>query len=93
MSYLFIVVIGAIAGWVAGQSIKGSEMGVLPDIIAGAVGACLLVLFTRVIGFSSPASFMMSAVIAVVGGIATLYAMRFAMKEKKPVPVTRSRRR
>ena len=39
MSYLFIVVIGAVAGWIAGQYIKGSEMGMLPDIIAGAVGA------------------------------------------------------
>lgn len=92
MSYLFIVVIGAVAGWIAGQYIKGSEMGVLPDIIAGAVGACLLVLFARMIGISAATGFFLSFVVAIVGGAATLYAMRYAMKEK-PVVVTRPRRR
>lgn len=92
MSYLFIVVIGAVAGWIAGQYIKGSEMGVLPDIIAGAVGACALVLFARVIGISAATGFFMSFIVAIIGGAATLYAMRFAMKEK-PVVVTRPRRR
>jgi uncharacterized membrane protein YeaQ/YmgE (transglycosylase-associated protein family) len=92
MSYLFVVAIGAIAGFVVGKYVKGSEMGVLPDIIAGAVGACALVLFSRLIGIGAATGFAMSLVVAIVGGAATLYAMRYVLKEK-PVVVTRTRRR
>lgn len=89
MSYLIVMVIGVITGWVGGMYIKGSEMGILPDLIAGGVGAAAVVALSRVVGMGD--GFMMSAVLASVGALGTLYAMRMALKEK-PVPVTRRRR-
>lgn len=91
MSYLFVFVIGAISGWIAGQSIKGSEMGTMPDVIAGAVGAAALVLFVRAVGPESAAGFVMSVIVAIIGGIAALSAMRYVMKEN--VAPVRGRRR
>ena len=92
MSYLFIVVIGAVAGWAAGQKLKGSEMGVLPDLVAGAVGGSVFVLLTRMVGPAAASGFLMSAIVAILGAFAALYIMRSYMKAKA-VPVARPRRR
>lgn len=92
MSYLIVVVIGAVAGWVAGQFLKGSEHGVGIDFAAGAAGAIVAVFLARVVGPGSASSFMLSGIVALAGAIATLYAMRRIMKAKA-VPVTRPRRR
>ena len=89
MSYLIIMVIGVVTGWVGGMYIKGSEMGVLPDLLAGGIGAAVLVMLSRLVGMGD--GFLMSAVIAIVGALGTLFAMRMVLKEK-PVPVTRRRR-
>ena len=91
MSYLFVVLIGAIAGWVAGQSIKGSELGVIPDLIAGAGGAAALVLFVRIIGSDVATGFVTSTIVAIIGAVAGVYAMRYAMREA-PAPARRPRR-
>ncbi|HVS31205.1 MAG TPA: GlsB/YeaQ/YmgE family stress response membrane protein [Thermoanaerobaculia bacterium] len=86
MSYLFIVVIGAVVGWIAGQQIKGSELGVGVDLAAGAAGACLAVLLSRLVGPAAVAGLMLSAIIAILGGVGGLYAMRKFMKSRE-VPV------
>lgn len=92
MSYLFIVVIGAVAGGLAGQYFKGSELGVFPDVVAGAIGACVFVLLVRMVGPAAASGFMMSAIVAILGGVAALYSFRSYMKTKA-VPVPRPRRR
>ena len=92
MSYLFIVVIGAVVGFIGGKYLKGSELGVLPDIGAGAIGAGVLVLIVRMVGPAAASGFVMSSIVAILGGIALLYAMRTYMKSKE-VPVARKRRR
>ena len=39
MGILIIIVIGAIAGWLAGQIMKGTGFGLIGDIILGIVGS------------------------------------------------------
>jgi len=92
MSYLIVVVIGAVAGWVAGQYLKGSEHGAGIDLAAGAAGAIVVVFLSRVVGPASASGFVMSGIVALAGAIGTLYAMRRVMKAKA-VPVRRARRR
>ncbi|HUP46833.1 MAG TPA: GlsB/YeaQ/YmgE family stress response membrane protein [Thermoanaerobaculia bacterium] len=92
MSYLIVVIIGGAAGWIAGQYVKGSEAGIVPDLIAGAAGACLAVLFTRVIGFAPATGFIMSTLIAISGAVVALLSMRYVLKEE-PVKVKRRPRR
>ncbi|HEV8659023.1 MAG TPA: GlsB/YeaQ/YmgE family stress response membrane protein [Thermoanaerobaculia bacterium] len=91
MNYLFIIAIGAVAGWLGGQFVKGSEMGVGIDFAAGAAGSVVAVLLSRM--FSAAASGMVvSVVIAIIGALGTLYAMRRFMKAKL-VPAPKVRRR
>ncbi len=39
MSWLYIIIIGAVAGWLAGQIMRGSGYGLLGNIIIGIVGS------------------------------------------------------
>lgn len=91
MSYLFIVIIGAIVGYVAGQYLKGSELGSFPDIAAGAIGAGVAVLLARLVGPEAASGFLISALVATLGAFGMLYGMRHFTKEA-PVPVRRPRR-
>jgi uncharacterized membrane protein YeaQ/YmgE (transglycosylase-associated protein family) len=92
MSYMFIIVIGAVAGWVAGQYVKGSEMGVGIDVAAGAVGSIVAVALSRWLGPASASGLVMSALVAIIGAVGSLFLMRRVMKPKM-VPATRPRRR
>jgi uncharacterized membrane protein YeaQ/YmgE (transglycosylase-associated protein family) len=78
---MFIVVIGAVAGWVAGQFVKRGEEGVVYDIVAGAIGAVLVVFLARLFG-PTAAGMMASAVIAIIGAVIALFAIRKIMKSR-----------
>ena len=41
MGFIIAIIIGAIAGWLAGQIVKGQGMGTLVNIVVGIVGALI----------------------------------------------------
>jgi len=41
MSWLYTIIVGAIAGWLAGQIMKGKGFGLLGNIIVGIIGGFL----------------------------------------------------
>ena len=41
MSFVWFLLIGLAAGWLAGQIVKGSGQGLITDIIVGVIGAML----------------------------------------------------
>lgn len=92
MSYLFVVLIGAVIGFVAGQFLKRTDLPVMLDFGAGAGGAAVAVVLSRALGPAAAAGFAMSFLLSILGAVAGLYGMRQFMKEK-PLPVARSRRR
>ncbi len=92
MSYLLIVVIGTVAGWVGGQFLKGNEEGIMIDLIAGAVGAVVVVLIARAVGSAAMSGYTISTVLAIAGAFGSLYATRRFMKARL-VPAPRPRRR
>ena len=52
MEFLWFLLIGLVAGWLAGQVIKGGGYGVIGDIVVGVIGALLGGWLFRVLGFS-----------------------------------------
>jgi uncharacterized membrane protein YeaQ/YmgE (transglycosylase-associated protein family) len=91
MSYLLVVIIGAVVGFVAGQYIKGNEHGVAVDLIGGGVGACIAVLISRMM-MTSAAGTIMSVIVTIIGAVLTLFIARQVLKAKA-VPVPRTGRR
>jgi uncharacterized membrane protein YeaQ/YmgE (transglycosylase-associated protein family) len=75
MAWLWFLVIGGIAGWLAGKITRGSGFGLLGDIIVGVVGALLGGFLFGLLGLAS-FSLLGSLVTATVGAIVFLFLVR-----------------
>ncbi|MEM9646478.1 MAG: GlsB/YeaQ/YmgE family stress response membrane protein [Planctomycetota bacterium] len=72
MSIILWLLLGAIAGWLAGVLVKGYGFGVLGNIVVGIVGACLGGWLCDVIGIAPGAGVMGSLITAVFGAVVLL---------------------
>jgi len=79
MGLLTWIVVGAIAGWVAGKIVKGSGLGLVRDIVVGVVGALLggwlagkvFNVHNAISGFN-----LTTLVVAILGSVIILLAFR-----------------
>jgi uncharacterized membrane protein YeaQ/YmgE (transglycosylase-associated protein family) len=79
-SLIIWLIIGAIAGWLAGQIMKGGGFGLVGDIIVGIVGAFIAgVLFPR-LGFAFGNPLVGSVIAAVVGACLLLFILRLVRR-------------
>jgi uncharacterized membrane protein YeaQ/YmgE (transglycosylase-associated protein family) len=69
MYFLYIIVVGLIAGWAAGKIMKGSGYGVLMDIVLGIVGAVLGGWIIRLLGFEATGGLITSILVAILGAV------------------------
>jgi uncharacterized membrane protein YeaQ/YmgE (transglycosylase-associated protein family) len=69
------LVIGAIAGWLAGQIVKGGGFGLVVDIIVGVVGAVIGGSLAGVVGISAE-GIIGSIILAVIGAVVLLVVLR-----------------
>ncbi|MBP1623626.1 MAG: Transglycosylase-associated protein [Acidobacteria bacterium] len=79
MSWFWFLVIGGIAGWLAGKLTRGTGFGLLGDIIIGVIGALLGGFLFGLVGLVS-FSLLGSLITATVGAIAFLYLVRLLKK-------------
>lgn len=78
MRFLWFILIGIAAGWLAGQIMKSGNSSVLTDLIVGVIGAVVGGLLFGVLGISTT-GILGSLITATVGAmvlIAGLRAMR-----------------
>lgn len=71
MYWLWYILIGLVAGWLAGLIVKGSGSGLLLNIVIGIVGSVLGGWLFRLIGLGST-SIWGSLITALVGAIVLL---------------------
>ena len=77
MSLLVFLIVGAIAGWLAGLIVKGYGFGLLGNIVIGIVGACLAGWIFPRLGFSVGGGGVIDAIIyATIGAIILLVLIR-----------------
>jgi uncharacterized membrane protein YeaQ/YmgE (transglycosylase-associated protein family) len=69
MNFLEWIVVGLIAGWLAGQVMKGGGYGVLVDIILGILGGILGGWIFGLLGIGSGSSMIGSLVVAFIGAV------------------------
>ncbi|WP_186128186.1 GlsB/YeaQ/YmgE family stress response membrane protein [Burkholderia gladioli] len=70
------LIIGAIAGWLAGLLVKGGGFGLIVDIIVGIVGAVIGGWLAGVLGISVGSGFFASIIVAVIGAVILLFIIR-----------------
>lgn len=78
MSLLLWIVIGAIAGWLAGQIMKGSGYGIVGDIIIGMVGA--LIGGWLLGGIIAIGGLVGSIILATFGAIVLIFVLRLVRR-------------
>ena len=71
-SLLVILLIGAIAGWLAGQIVQGTGFGLLGDIVIGIVGALIASWLFPQIGFHLGAGIVAQILAATIGAVLLL---------------------
>jgi uncharacterized membrane protein YeaQ/YmgE (transglycosylase-associated protein family) len=70
------LIIGAIAGWLAGLLVKGGGFGLIVDIIVGIVGAFIGGWLAGVLHISVGGGWISSIITAVVGAVILLFVIR-----------------
>ena len=79
MEFIWFIVIGLVAGWLAGQvmEIHGfGVIGVIGDIAVGVLGALLGGFLFRRLGVSVGSGFFVSLIVATIGAIVLLFVVR-----------------
>jgi uncharacterized membrane protein YeaQ/YmgE (transglycosylase-associated protein family) len=75
-SLLVFLLIGAIAGWLAGVLVKGYGFGLVGNIVVGIVGAFVAGLLFPALGFSIGGGILGSILYATVGAVVLLLVIR-----------------
>jgi uncharacterized membrane protein YeaQ/YmgE (transglycosylase-associated protein family) len=74
---LVALVVGAIAGWLAGQIMKGSGFGLIGDIVVGIIGGFIGSWLWGVLHLPVIGGFWISAIItATLGAVVLLFLIR-----------------
>ncbi len=75
MEFIWFLIIGLIAGWIASVLVRGQGMGILLNLVIGVVGAFIGGWIFRALG-TGPMGFWGSLIAAVVGAVILLLIVR-----------------
>ena len=75
-SLIIFLLIGGIAGWLAGLVVKGGGFGIVGDIVVGIVGALIAGFLFPALGFSLGAGIVGAIIHATIGAVILLLIVR-----------------
>ena len=76
MAFLWFILIGLCAGWLAGRLVKGGGSGLVGDIVVGVIGSVIGGFIFGKLGISAGGGFLGSLVVATVGAVVLIYLLR-----------------
>jgi len=76
MNFLWFLLIGLVAGWLAGIVVRGGGMGLLGNLVVGVVGAFIGGTLFNFFGFASGGGLLGSLLVATVGAVVLLVLVR-----------------
>ena len=82
MGFIVAIISGAIAGWLAGQIVKGEGMGTLVNIVVGIVGALIASWVFPALGMGSGegSSFIGQILYSTIGAVILLVLLRLVSR-------------
>ena len=75
MSIIAALVIGAIAGWLAGQIVRGAGFGLLGNIVVGIIGSLLASWLLPQLGVNLGAGWVRDVINATIGAVIILVVL------------------
>ena len=80
-SLLILLIVGAVAGWLAGTLMKGSGYGLVPNIVIGIIGALLGGYLFNLLGISIGGRIIGDIIRATVGAIVLIFVVNIIKKK------------
>lgn len=75
-AFIIFILIGAIAGWLAGQLVKGFGFGLVGNIAVGVVGAVIAGWLFPMIGFGLGGGILAAIIHATLGAVILLVVIK-----------------
>lgn len=73
MEFLYFIIVGGIAGWLAGQIMKGGGFGLITNIILGIIGGVVGGWLLGVAGVSVGGGLVGSIITSAIGAMAVIF--------------------
>ena len=80
MGLIIFLIVGAVAGWLAGQVVKGGGFGLVGDIVVGIIGAVVAGLLFPSLGIALGAGLIGEIIAAAVGACILLFIIRLVKR-------------
>ena len=75
-SLLVILIVGIVAGWLAGQIVRGAGFGLVGDLVVGVIGAFIASLLFPRLGIRLGTGIVSEIVYSAIGAIVLLLVVR-----------------
>jgi uncharacterized membrane protein YeaQ/YmgE (transglycosylase-associated protein family) len=79
-NFVWFILIGLIAGWLAGQLMKGGGFGVVGDIVVGIIGALLGGFLFSSLGVSAGGGLLGAIIVATIGAVLLIFILRLVKR-------------
>jgi uncharacterized membrane protein YeaQ/YmgE (transglycosylase-associated protein family) len=76
MNIVWFILVGLVAGWLAGQLMKGGGFGVVGDIVVGIIGALIGGLLFSALGVSTGGGLLGAIIVATIGAVVLIFLLR-----------------
>ena len=76
MEFIWFIIVGLVAGWLAGVIMKGGGFGVIGDIVVGIVGALIGGWLFSSMGVSAGGGLLGAIIVALIGAIILIFVLR-----------------
>lgn len=80
MELIWVILLGIAAGWAAGQLSKGSDFGLLGDLVVGIIGSLLGSFLFGLVGLSAY-GLIGRLIVAIVGALVFLWLIRLIKRK------------
>jgi uncharacterized membrane protein YeaQ/YmgE (transglycosylase-associated protein family) len=80
MTFIYFIIIGAIAGWLAGKIMKGGGFGLVMNMVLGIIGGVVGGWVFSLFGLSTDGGLIGSLITSVAGAVIILYIGRLIKK-------------
>ena len=79
-SFIIWIIVGAIAGWLAGMVVKGGGFGLIGDIVVGIIGAIIAGWLLPQLGIVIGSGFVAAIIDAFIGAVILLVIIKLVKR-------------
>jgi uncharacterized membrane protein YeaQ/YmgE (transglycosylase-associated protein family) len=80
MYFVWLIVVGLVAGWATGKIMRGAGYGVLADIGLGIVGAVVGGMIMQALGIYTSGGILPAILVAILGAVVVVAVVRLLRK-------------